>query len=87
MIISSYHLRLGVLAQSDGWGHMDGWGGGWMWVWSSLMMLSWVAIIATAVWLVGRNRGDGRARDILDERLARGELSPEEHRECVRQLR
>lgn len=85
---------LSVLAQRAGdddgwWGHMDGWGGGWMWLWGTLMMLSWVAIIAAAVWFVGRSR-DGartsRAREILDERYARGELTTEEYRERIEQL-
>ena len=75
---------------NDGWGHMDGWGGGWMWLWGTLMMLSWVAIIAAAVWLFSRSR-DGsqpsRAREILDERYARGELTSEEYRERLEQLR
>lgn len=79
------------LAQArDGWGdHMDGWGGGWMWLWGTLMMLSWVAIIAAAVWLVARPRGadrSNRAREILDERYARGELATEEYRERLDQL-
>ena len=38
-----------VVADTDGWGHMDGWGGGWMWLWGTLMMFSWVAIIAAAI--------------------------------------
>ena len=38
-----------LLAQAGGWwDHMSGWGGGWMWLWGTLMMLSWVAIIAGA---------------------------------------
>lgn len=86
---------LSVLARragdnDDWWGHMDGWGGGWMWLWGTLMMLSWVAIIAAAVWVVSRSR-DGtrpnRAREILDERYARGELTTEEYRERLEQLR
>ena len=37
---------LSVLAQragenDDWWGHMHGWSGGWMWLWGTLMMLSW----------------------------------------------
>jgi putative membrane protein len=81
-----------VLAQSDGdwWGHMSGWGGGWMWLWGTLMMLTWVALIAAAVWLVARSLGGShpnRARDILEERYARGELSTEEYREHLDQLR
>jgi putative membrane protein len=86
---------LSVLAQrardnDDWWGHMDGWGGGWMWLWGTLMMLSWVAIIAAAVWFLSRSR-DGtrpsRAREILDERYARGELTTEEYRERLEELR
>lgn len=80
------NTSLDLLAQARGWDHMSGWGGGWMWLWGSLMMLTWVAIIAAAVWLVLRSyhadhRGTRRARDLLDERLASGELTLEEYRE------
>lgn len=64
----------------------DGWGG---WVWGGLMMLVfWGGLIALVVFLV---RGTGargpqaderrrppEARDILEERFARGEISEEE---------
>ncbi len=74
----------------DGWfHHMDGWGGGWMWLWGTLMMLSWVVIIAAAVWFIMRSRTDSRssrAREILEERYARGEISTEEYRERLRTL-
>ena len=81
-----------LFAQTDdGWsGHMRGWGGGWMWLWGTLMMLTWVAVIAAAVWLVARSLGDGRpsrAREILDERYARGELTTDEYRERLDALR
>lgn len=78
------------VADGDGWGHMDGWGGGWMWLWGTLMMFSWVAIIAAAVWYLGRSRDDrrpSRAREILEERYASGELSTEEYRERLDHLR
>ncbi|MBK5223953.1 MAG: SHOCT domain-containing protein [Acidimicrobiia bacterium] len=71
---------------------MDGWGGGWMWLWGTLMMFSWVAIIAAAIWLVTRARdrtvspGSARAREILDERYARGELTTDEYRERLDHL-
>lgn len=71
-------------------GHMSGWGVGWMWLWIVFLC---VAIIAGAVWLITRGRDattgatSSRARDILDERYARGELSTEEYRERVDQLR
>jgi putative membrane protein len=64
--------------------HDHGWDGGWFWLWGSLMMLIWAAAIGLVVWLVvrGAHRPSGsRAREILDERLARGELSVEEYRE------
>lgn len=56
---------LSVLAQRAGdndgwWGHMDGWGGGWMWLSGTLMMLSWVVAIAAAVWLLSRSRDGTR---------------------------
>ena len=81
-----------LFAQTDDgwWGHMSGWGGGWMWLWGTLMMLTWVAVIAAAVWLVARSLGDGRpsrAREILDERYARGELTTDEYRERLDALR
>lgn len=79
------------LADNGGWGHMEGWGGGWMWLWGSLMMLSWVVVIAAAVWFLGRSRDDrprpSRAREILDERYASGDLTTEEYRERLEQLR
>jgi len=81
-----------LLAQTDDgwWGHMRGWGGGWMWLWGTLMMLTWVGLIAVAVWLVARSLGGtrpNRAREILDERYARGELTTEEYRERLDGLR
>ena len=81
-----------VVADSHGWGHMGTWGGGGMWLWGTLMMFSSVVIIAGAIWLVSRGRNgtagttSSRARDILDERYARGELSTEEYRERLDQL-
>jgi putative membrane protein len=83
---------LALLAQQRWDGHpMHGWDGGWMWLWGSLMMLTWVAIIAAAVWLVIRanhaNRGNGDTNDttgakrVLDERLARGEITIDEYRD------
>lgn len=82
---------LAVLAQSDRWGPMHGWNGGWMWLWGSLMMLTWVAVITAAVWLVlrsnRRDRSSARAREILDERFASGELTVEEYRQRRDEIR
>ena len=81
-----------LVADTD-WGHMDGWGGGWMWLWGTLMMLGFVAVVALVVWAVVRSTGqqpppaDDTARQILDERYARGELNTDEYRERVDALK
>lgn len=84
-----------LFAQSDNWDHMNGWGGGWMWLWGVAMMALFVVL------LVGLIRGSAgsvgspghefrdpayRAREILAERYAKGELSSEEYRERVSEL-
>ncbi len=92
-------VMIGLLAQTNNdWDHMNGWGGGWMWLWGVAMMTLFVLLI---VWLVragdsasGRDRAPGavrrdpteRGREILAERYAKGELSTEEYQERVRQL-
>ncbi|MCD9625664.1 SHOCT domain-containing protein [Rhabdothermincola salaria] len=90
--MSTFTTLSPVVADTHGWGHMNGWGGGWMWFWGTVMMFSWVVIIAAAVWLVTRSRDragnrPSRAREILDERYASGELSTEEYRERLDHLR
>ena len=63
--------------------------------WWPLWMLVWVAVLATIVWLLvrrGRGRGPGgdpldRARGVLAERFARGDIGPEEYRERLAELR
>ncbi len=83
-----------------GYGHM--WGGGWGGFWHPgmvfgplVMLLALVGIVALIVWLV-RGFGDGghrhggsgrRALEILEERLARGEIGKEEFEEKRRLLR
>lgn len=91
--MSTLSRATAVLASSgDGWdGHMNGWGGGWVWLWGTLMMVTWIAVIAGAAWLVLRSRDGGsadrgRARQILDERYARGELDSDEYRERLDHL-
>ncbi len=84
-----------ILADADGFDHMNGWGGGWMWLWGVAMMVLFVMLI---VWLVRASDGSTsasqpaprdptvRAREILAERYASGELSTEEYRERVGEL-
>ena len=76
---------------TDGWRH--GWGPGGWWLWGPIVLLLWVGLIATVVWFVARSArspersGVERARDVLAERYARGELTTEEYRERLEQLR
>jgi putative membrane protein len=66
-------------------------GHGWGHPWWPLWLLFWAALIGTAVWLISRRlgrRGEplDRARELLAERYARGELSGDEYRERLEEL-
>ncbi len=79
---------VGTIARWDN-DHM--WGGG-AWFFMTLMMLLGVAIVGLVIWLVARGgqhqpaSGLEAARSILAERLARGEIPPEEYRERLQHL-
>jgi putative membrane protein len=66
------------------------WDRGGFW-WFPFTLL-WIVLLGTAIWLVAtriRTRaraGDERAKDILAERYARGELTAEEYRERLDEL-
>jgi putative membrane protein len=67
---------------SDDWGHP----------WWPLWLLVWAALIGLAIWLIARRRDRhhdplDRAREILAERYARGELTNDEYRERLAELR
>jgi putative membrane protein len=84
-----------VLADTNDWNHMNGWGGGWMWLWGVAMMVLFVVLIA---WFVRSADGAAaprqnqprdpaaRAREIVAERYASGEITTEEYRERVSEL-
>lgn len=69
---------------------MHWYGTGWSWWAASLMWLGMIAFWAVVIWVVyalitsASSRDDGgqgdSARRILDERLARGEIDPDEYR-------
>lgn len=74
---------------------LGGDGDGWMWLWGPLMMAVWIGLIAVVVWAIVRRPdsrpappqpGD-RAREILAERYARGEIDGDEYRERLEALR
>jgi putative membrane protein len=69
--------------------HAHEWGHGWWPVWPLL----WLALIVAAVWFITRRRqtaerprGVDRARDILAERYASGEITADEYRERLERL-
>jgi putative membrane protein len=74
-----------LLASQDDWDHH----------WWPLWPLLWLIVILTIVWFFKRKRWGGRpaqtgaerARDILAERYARGEITGEEYRERLDGLR
>lgn len=84
-----------LLAQTQQWDHMNGGDGGWMWLWGIGLMALLVILVAwivhastrsaTPVATPPRDPRD-RGREILAERLARGEVSVEEYRERLREL-
>jgi putative membrane protein len=88
---------MGILATvatfvADRYEMMDG-GSGWMWFWGGLMLLLAVVVIGAVVWAVARTaprtapQPHDRAREILAERFARGEITSEEYQERAQHLR
>jgi len=67
--------------------HYGGWGGLWMGLW---MALFWGAVILLIVWGVRRTTTETRfhpgAKDVLEERYARGEIDADELRERIATL-
>jgi putative membrane protein len=78
---------VGTVAQMGPWdgNMMDGWG--WMWLFAIFWMVLLIVLIGVVVWAATRHSGsrdrdtNPRAREILRERYARGEISTEEYRE------
>ena len=80
-----------VLAQPNGrWDYHDR---GFPWVWGPLMVLFGLGLIALVVWLIVRfarphvRSGLHRARELLAERYARGEINSEEYDERMNRLK
>lgn len=75
-------------------GHPEHWGGGW-WIARIVMFVFWIVVIALLFRFVIRPWRWGyrepspldRARGILAERYARGEIDAEEYRQRLDQLR
>jgi putative membrane protein len=85
---AAYALTSLAAYGGGGWGNDgDGW-----WIFGPLFGLLWIALIATVVYLIVRRSRPHeptafeRARDILAERYARGEITGEEYRERLAEL-
>lgn len=77
---------LRVLADSGFGSHMGDWGAGWWILMAFLMVVFWGLVIFGIVLLVrslggGRLGGRDSAIELLERRLASGEISAEEYRE------
>jgi putative membrane protein len=88
----SLFVTVGALV-ADRYGMMgDGDGNGWMWVWGGMMILLLVVVIGAVVWAVARTapratpQPHDRARAILAERFARGDITSEEYQERAQHL-
>lgn len=78
------------------YGNNDGWGWGWMWGGGILLLLILAALIVLIVRAfsssASTSSGQGpkaptsSARQIIEERLARGEITPDEFRQLARAL-
>jgi putative membrane protein len=76
-----------LLADSGFDSHMGDWGAGWWILMAAMMVVFWGLVILGIVWVI-RSLGPGRphqhaatALDLLDQRLASGEITPKEYRE------
>lgn len=61
---------------------MWGWHGGWGWWWMGLAGVVFWAVVAWAIVMLVRSGTvhGSHARDVLDERFARGEIDEDEYR-------
>jgi putative membrane protein len=67
--------------------HMGDWGAGWWILMALMMVVFWGFVIVGVVWLIRALMSDrhvhgGRSpTEVLDHRLASGEITPEEYRQ------
>jgi putative membrane protein len=76
---------IGAIIRAMSWHWMDGWG----WAMMAFGILFWAAVIGLVIWAVGewsRRREQESAREILDQRFARGELDLDAYTSAVEAL-
>lgn len=89
---AALHSSTLALAQSGHWADGEPWDNGWWLVWRFSMLLLFVVVIGLVFWWARHSAwrhqpsGTERARDILAERFARGEITAEEYRERLEQI-
>jgi putative membrane protein len=78
-----------LIADSSFDNHMGDWGAGWWILMALMMVVFWGLVIVGTVWLIralmserhGHGHGGRSAIEVLDHRLASGEITPEEYRQ------
>lgn len=76
------------------WGHMDWWGMAWGWLFLAILVVGAVLLVVVLIRILSRRdhrrdhpqSGRSRARDVLDERYARGEIDAAEYDERRQRL-
>ncbi len=85
-----------MVAATASYAHEGGWegpGAGWWWLLRPLVLVLWIVLIAVIVrWVLrSTHRHDPspmeRARDVVAERYARGEINADEFRDRLDRLR
>ncbi|WP_372729923.1 hypothetical protein [Nocardioides sp.] len=93
-------MQAELLVDPERWDHMNGMGAGWMWWWGLVVMLVLLVVVVVAAALVARSLGsqpstarggdesapNQRAKALLAERYARGEIDTAEYRERLSEL-
>lgn len=83
----SQEVALFLASHDHEWGHMWGAGAWWLWLVLKVALVAAVVFVITR-WFRPRHRsGTYRAREILAERYARDELTADEYRKRLADLR
>lgn len=81
----------GLASVGHSWAGYGGFGWPWALLWLIFAVLFWGGLIALLIWAVrssaGWYRAPDRAREILKQRLAAGEISEDEYERIQRILR